>query len=185
MSQMMAPAQPSGLSAMMMQNRAIPRMSSGGNTSEEEEKSDTYIPTNTPRGPLSAKLTKGRTQYVLSGLPESRVDMEKHAEGGEVGHNPEFFSEGGLQSIENRYVDGQGDGTSDSVPAMLADGEFVIPADVVSSLGNGSNKAGSKVLDEFLRTIREHKRKADAKHLQPDSKGPLGYLTDAKRKVKN
>ena len=70
MSQMMAPAQPSGLSAMMMQNRAIPRMSSGGNTSEEEEKSDTYIPTNSPRGPLTAKLTKGRTQYVLSGLPE-------------------------------------------------------------------------------------------------------------------
>jgi hypothetical protein len=66
---------------------------------------------------------------------------------------------------------------------MLARGEFVIPADVVSDLGNGSNDAGAEVLDEFLKTIREHKRMADAKHLAPDSKGALGYLLDAKRKV--
>lgn len=106
-----------------------------------------------------------------------------HAEGGSIpgGHNPEFFSEGGLK---HAYVKGAGDGTSDSVPAMLASGEFVIPADVVSSLGNGDNDAGAKTLDEFLRTIREHKRNADAKHLPPDSKGPLTYLKEAKQKVK-
>ena len=97
------------------------------------------------------------------------------------GHHPQFYSEGGLQ---HAYVQGDGDGTSDSVPAMLASGEFVIPADVVSSLGNGDNDAGAKTLAEFLKTIREHKRAADAKHLPPDSKGPLAYLTDAKRKVK-
>jgi len=100
------------------------------------------------------------------------------------GHNPQFFSEGGLNAIHNRYVTGQGDGTSDSIPAMLANGEFVIPADVVSSLGNGSNDSGAKVLDEFLKTIRDHKRKADAKHLPPDSKGALGYLLEAKHKAR-
>ena len=99
-------------------------------------------------------------------------------------HNPQFFSEGGLNAIHHRYVTGQGDGTSDSIPAMLANGEFVIPADVVSSLGNGSNDSGAKVLDEFLKTIREHKRKADAKHLPPDSKGALGYLLEAKHKAR-
>jgi hypothetical protein len=110
------------------------------------------------------------------------LDYFKAAEGGEVpGHNPEFFSEGGLQ---HRYVKGEGDGTSDSVPAMLASGEFVIPADVVSSLGNGDNDSGASVLDEFLRTIREHKRRADASHLPPDSKGPLSYLQQAQKKVK-
>jgi hypothetical protein len=87
-------------------------------------------------------------------------------------------------SAAHRYVKGAGDGTSDSIPAMLANGEFVIPADIVSSLGNGSNDSGAKVLDEFLKTIRAHKRKADAKHLPPDSKGPLAYLINAKRKVK-
>ena len=100
---------------------------------------------------------------------------------GHSGHTPEFYSEGGLK---HRYVKGKGDGTSDDVPAMLANGEFVVPADVVSSLGNGSNDSGSKVLDSFLETIRSHKQKHDAKHLPPDSKGPLAYLLEAHKKVK-
>jgi hypothetical protein len=101
-----------------------------------------------------------------------------------MGHNPQFFSEGGLSSIQNRYVTGDGDGTSDSIPAMLANGEFVIPADVVSSLGNGNNDSGAKVLDEFLETIRKHKQKHGAKQLPPDSKGALGYLLEAKHKAR-
>jgi hypothetical protein len=104
--------------------------------------------------------------------------------GSPEGHNPQFFSEGGLSSIQHRYVTGDGDGTSDSIPAMLANGEFVIPADVVSSLGNGSNDSGAKVLDEFLETIRKHKQKHGAKQLPPDSKGALGYLLEAKNKAR-
>ena len=103
-----------------------------------------------------------------------------HAEGGEIeGHNPEFYSEGGLQ----HFVQGGGDGQSDSVPAMLANGEWVLPADVVSTLGNGSNDAGAKVLQEFMETIRKHARSAKPKDLPPESKGPLGYLLEAKKKV--
>lgn len=125
---------------------------------------------------LTPGLTEADTNYQLPGY---------FAKGGEVvDHNPEFFSEGGLGSLKNRYVKGKGDGTSDSIPAMLANGEFVIPADVVSSLGNGSNDSGAVLLDEFLKTIREHKRKADARHLPPDSKGALGYLLEAKKKAK-
>ena len=105
-----------------------------------------------------------------------------HADGGAIpGHDPQFYSEGGLG---NKYVKGAGDGTSDSVPAMLANGEFVIPADVVSSLGNGSNDSGAKVLDEFLAAIRQHKTKKGAKGLPPDSKGPLGYLLQTKHKAR-
>lgn len=127
---------------------------------------------------LSVGMTEGDLEYILPGL-------FKFAEGGSVpeGHNPKFFSEGGLNSLENRYVTGDGDGTSDSIPAMLANGEFVIPADVVSSLGNGSNDAGAAALDEFLNVIREHKQKHDAKKLPPDSKGPLAYLLEAKKRV--
>jgi hypothetical protein len=86
--------------------------------------------------------------------------------------------------MENTFVKGEGDGTSDQVPAMLANGEFVIPADIVSGLGNGSNDAGAQVLQEFLKVIREHKHSAKANKLPPKSKGPLAYLTNAKRKVK-
>jgi hypothetical protein len=132
---------------------------------------------------LTPGLTKAQLNYVLTGMPGSNIVTR--AEGGSVpGHDPQFYSEGGLSSMDNRYVAGEGDGTSDSVPAMLANGEFVIPADVVSSLGNGSNEAGASVLDQFLATIRDHKHSKGSKGLPPDSKGPLSYLTDAKRKAK-
>jgi hypothetical protein len=135
---------------------------------------------------LTPVLTKHNVGYTLTGLPSFNKaeggSIGQFADGGEV-HTPEFYSEGGA-SMANRYVQGKGDGTSDSIPAMLANGEFVIPADVVSNLGNGSNDSGAKILDEFLRVIRKHKRKANEKHLPPDSKGALSYLTDAKRKVK-
>ena len=110
---------------------------------------------------------------------------QQFANGGDVGqeHVPQFYSEGGLNTLDNTYVKGEGDGTSDSVPAMLANGEFVIPADVVSKLGNGSNDAGANVLDEFLSTIRTHAQNHDPKKLPPESKGALAYLLDAKRKV--
>jgi hypothetical protein len=118
-------------------------------------------------------------------VPTQSVPTQSFNEGGEVdGHNPTFFSPGGLASMENTYVKGEGDGTSDSVAAMLANGEFVIPADVVSKLGNGSNDAGANVLDEFLSTIREHAQKHDPKKLPPDSKGPLTYLAQANKKAR-
>ena len=119
----------------------------------------------------------------LPGYQQQHFSQGGQPEGMPEGHNPQFFSEGGLNTLDNTYVKGEGDGTSDSVAAMLARGEFVIPADVVSDLGNGSNDAGAEVLYEFLKTIREHKRVADAKNLAPDSKGALAYLLDAKRKV--
>lgn len=137
---------------------------------------------------LKPGVIKGKINYALPGYPYGQ-EWKLAKEGGPIadapeGHNPQFFSEGGLGSMKNTYVKGDGDGTSDSIAAMLADGEFVIPADVVSSLGNGSNDAGAKVLSEFLTTIRAHKRKANPKGLPPDSKGALGYLAEAKKKVK-
>jgi hypothetical protein len=92
-----------------------------------------------------------------------------------------FYSEGGLN---NTYVQGGGDGTSDSIPARLANSEYVIPADVVSALGNGSSDSGSRTLDQFLKTVRAHKTSNGSKGLPPDSQGPLAYLLQAKKKVK-
>jgi hypothetical protein len=134
---------------------------------------------------LKPGVVKGKINYGLPGYPFGQ-EWKAAKQGGHMveDHKPQFFSEGGLGSMKNTYVKGKGDGTSDSIAAMLANGEFVVPADVVSSLGNGSNDAGAKVLDEFLRTIRAHKRKADPKGLPPDSKGALGYLAAAKKKVK-
>ena len=120
--------------------------------------------------------------YETADFSNPTYNQSYFAEGGYVpGHNPEFFSEGGMG---NRYVRGEGDGTSDSVPAMLASGEFVIPADVVSGLGNGDNDAGAQVLDQFMQAIRKHKRAADPSELPEDSKGPLAYLQEALTKAR-
>ena len=69
------------------------------------------------------------------------------------------YAEGGLP----RFLSGGGDGMSDSIraniegsqEARLADGEFVIPADVVSHLGNGSSKAGAKQLYSMMDRVRK------------------------------
>ena len=121
------------------------------------------------------------TMGAISMSPTTGAAPQYHAEGGAIKseYQPQFYSEGGLG---NRYVQGDGDGTSDSVPAMLATGEFVIPADVVSALGNGSSDSGASVLDQFLQTIREHKQDHDPKELPPDSLGPLDYLSHAAKK---
>jgi len=180
-----------GLSGLSPINESTPveNFATGGsatNSSSLFDSQGNYNYGNTSDTPLTSALTKHNVGYTLTGLPTfNKADgglIQQFANGGEA-HNPQFYSEGGA-SLAHRYVTGAGDGTSDSVPAMLANGEFVIPADIVSNLGNGSNDSGAKILDEFLRVIREHKRKAGAKHLPPDSKGPLSYLTDAKRKVR-
>ena len=157
----------------------IDKFSTGGTTANDYGAADI----SGIKSSLTPGLSKAQINYILTGLPGNQIVPGK-AEGGSImGHNPEFFSEGGLSSMENRYVEGDGDGTSDEVPAMLANGEFVIPADVVSKLGNGSNEAGAGVLDQFLSEIRKHAH-SNGEKLPPESKGPLGYLLDAKRKVK-
>lgn len=81
-------------------------------------------------------------------------------------------------------VTGPGDGQSDDIPAMLADGEFVFPADVVAALGNGSTKAGSDKLYDMMHAIRARARSSGPKDLPPPAKSPLEYLKGTARKSK-
>lgn len=78
-------------------------------------------------------------------------------------------------------VNGPGTGQSDDIPTMLADGEYVIDADTVAALGDGSTKAGAQVLDKFREQIRHHKRSAPADTIPPKAKNPLEYLRAATR----
>jgi hypothetical protein len=79
-------------------------------------------------------------------------------------------AQGGVMSLGGyaaggnpRLLKGPGDGMSDNIPATiagkqparLADGEFVIPADVVSHLGNGSTEAGAKKLHKMMNDVRK------------------------------
>jgi peptidoglycan hydrolase CwlO-like protein len=89
------------------------------------------------------------------------------------GHIPEFKT-----GTTGHYVKGAGDGQSDDIPAMLADGEYVFDADTVASLGNGSSDAGAQLLDHFREAAREHKRSAPVDKIPPKA-SPLAYMKEA------
>jgi len=109
----------------------------------------------------------GLTAFKQGGRPKSRplVGEDYYRFMGRddtmLGTAEKNFAGGGTP----RFLSGGGDGMSDDIPAMigdkqparLADGEFVIPADVVSHLGNGSSKAGAKRLYEMMADIRKER----------------------------
>jgi hypothetical protein len=118
----------------------------------------------------TGSMTAAGLKY-LGGSP-----LSGYAKGGQVQeHIPEFIT-----GKTGNYVQGAGDGQSDSIPAMLADGEYVFDADTVAALGNGSNKAGAQVLDKMRESIREHKRSAPIGKIPPKAKSPLSYLKGIK-----
>jgi hypothetical protein len=93
----------------------------------------------------------------------------RYATGGGIGHLG-GYSDGG------RLLRGPGDGVSDSIPATiggkqparLAEGEFVIPARIVSELGNGSTDAGAKRLYAMMDRIKAKRSKT--KNIAADTK---------------
>jgi hypothetical protein len=112
-------------------------------------------------GAYDAAMKRMEKQHAAAnlkpkGMPKGNIaklgQMKAMAEGGLGG-----YSDGG------RMLKGPGDGMSDDIPAMigkkqparLADGEFVVPADVVSHLGNGSTDAGAKRLYGMMDKIRK------------------------------
>jgi hypothetical protein len=118
---------------------------------------------------FDARINKGRESAIAA----MQANPYMYAAGGDVpgfgikalANKPEQY--GGETATyaaggQPRYLSGGGDGMSDSIPATingnqparLADGEFVIPADVVSHLGNGSSKAGAKQLYSMMDKVR-------------------------------
>ena len=97
------------------------------------------------------------------------------AEGGGIGSLD--MAQGG-RALPPRYLDGHSDGMADKVPAnidgrrpaALSDGEFVIPADVVSHLGNGNSNAGAKRLYKMMDDIRAARtgNPKQGKQINPD-----------------
>ena len=103
---------------------------------------------------VSYLASKGEPVHHIVGFMNHRKRM---AEGGITSHSLGSYSDGG------HLLKGPGDGMSDDIPATIADKqparlaneEFVIPADVVSHLGNGSSESGAKVLYEMMAKIRK------------------------------
>jgi hypothetical protein len=85
---------------------------------------------------------------------------------------------GGRPSRSSFAVNGPGTGRSDDIPAVLSDGEYVIDAETVALLGDGSSKAGAQKLDDLRVKIRKHKgRRLSQGRFSSDAKKPEAYLT--------
>ena len=146
--------------------------------------------TRTPEG-LKAVSTAAQggdynAQFALNqmqGSPVQGIDAASQmpatvqaAQGGIMGGTIGSYSDGG------QMLKGPGDGMSDSIPAKigkhqparLADSEFVIPADVVSHLGNGSSDAGAKQLYAMMDRIRKARTgtKKQGKQIKPEKYMP-------------
>jgi len=100
-------------------------------------------------------------------------DDMRFAEGGM------FAAKGGGSPRRTEFaVNGPGTGRSDDIPAVLSDGEYVIDAETVALLGDGSSKAGAKKLDELRVKVRKHKGKKLAKgRFSANAKNPEAYLS--------
>ena len=154
-----------------------------------------------PQRPNVAMVGRGAAtpQYAPHVLPQLAALLQsrgmKFADGGDVNdENPQgladqahpnyngtpTFRTGGLEGLGGKYVEGKGDGTSDDITAMLANGEYVLSSDVVAALGNGSNKSGAEELDKMVRAIRTRARSAPPDKLSPDAKAPLEYIKASK-----
>jgi hypothetical protein len=151
---------------------------------EVKRRGDTFDEGIIPRSrkqQLSSPLTAAKEEFAmlakknkvpLAELPKTNLgDIESYmdtpieaAQGGIMG-NLGSYSDGG------RLLRGPGDGVSDSIPAVigkrqparLADGEFVIPARIVSELGNGSTEAGARKLYAMMERIQRTRKKSIGK----------------------
>jgi hypothetical protein len=68
-------------------------------------------------------------------------------------------------------------GQEDNVHAMVSEGEYIIPADVVAALGDGNTEAGAQKLDMLVQNIREHKM-ANGSNMPPPAKGMDEYMQE-------
>ena len=134
---------------------------------------ETGLKPQSPNQPQAQPVTMG---YIQSLANQYGVVLptKNAAKGGTMGgdYNLGSYSDGG------RLLKGPGDGMSDDIPASiadkqparLADGEFVVPADVVSHLGNGSTDAGAKHLYKMMDNVRKARtgNKQQGKQIKAD-----------------
>ena len=125
------------------------------------------------------RFTSGYEHYTMYGKDQGWKPTTKAAGGGMMGYAMGGYAVGGgLGSLGGysdggRLLKGPGDGVSDSIPATigekqqparLADGEFVVPARIVSELGNGSTEAGAKKLYAMMDRVQRARGKTTGKN---------------------
>jgi hypothetical protein len=142
------------------------------------------------RTPYTGQPAMGRryftdTQYVAPAQAEATRAAQQQAIQ-PVQQQPVQAAHGGLMAAKGTYLRGSTDGMADELntsiegkqPAKLSHGEFVVPADVVSHLGNGNSDAGAKKLYQMMDRIRMARTgtKKQGKEINPDNFMPGGKV---------
>jgi hypothetical protein len=141
---------------MPVEQPYVPPVAAGEYTYEYDPVTQTYINVAPPPGTVPQQPTTVEPVYeslASTGFAGGGItDLGGYSDGG-------------------RLLRGPGDGVSDSIPAMigrkqparLADGEFVVPARIVSELGNGSTEAGARKLYAMMDRVQKARRKTVGK----------------------
>lgn len=139
---------------------------------------DTLYGIPTASSTLYAKnpASSSATLYARGGAVDNEMGFDDSPRGLGAGNMTNGFMNGGstpsfAQGGQARFLSGGGDGISDDIPAniegqqeaRLSDGEFVIPARIVSELGNGSSKAGAKQLYAMMDRVQNARSKTIGK----------------------
>jgi hypothetical protein len=123
-------------------------------------------------GDSKRKKENAQNEFIESMPYYNHSSVSENANGGLMrGYNEGGISTLGSYSDGGQLLKGPGDGVSDSIPAQigarqparLADGEFVVPARVVSELGNGSTDAGAKQLYAMMDRVQKNRKKSIGK----------------------
>ena len=138
--------------------------------------------------PYTGPLSQFRYDPSAYNPASSYLPAYRAAQGGIMDLSADHMASGGISNLGGysdggRMLKGPGDGMSDSIPASiggrqparLAEGEFVVPADVVSHLGNGSTDAGAKQLYSMMDRVRKARTgtKKQGRQIKPGKYVPV------------
>lgn len=133
-----------------------------------------------PLGTYVAKNWNTLTQQSAYVSPGGTTPTSPNFQGLQPQQKPVPAARGGALSKVAYLARGAGNGRADTIDARLSDGEYVIDAETVAMLGDGSTKAGAARLDQMRNQIRKHKGRALAKgDFSPNAKSPLAYIKGA------
>ena len=118
------------------------------------------------------------SDVIYAKAPENQEPMSVAEAQAKAKAQAQGFAEGG-------YLNGDSDGQADEVPgsidgvqeARLSHGEYVLPADLVSLLGNGNSDAGAKALDDFMAMVRKQGTGTEKQQKNIDAVKVLETLT--------
>lgn len=139
---------------------------------QTQQRSSYVFPTGRLNRGRNAKTQDKPGEYVFFDDNQTPDVPTTYAEGGMTDGPPSGGAEG--------YIQGPGDGREDMIPARLSNDEYVLDAETLALLGNGSPSAGADKMDVFRVNLRKHKGAALARgKFSPPAKSVEGYLGSA------